>query len=156
MSEDQNDQSTGQPTDGPEQESPPTPVAETTGEAIALPGPAPTPTAEPVIMPAQPDTQPQGVPQGVPLGMAHTMDNASDPVTAPQSVPEEAPATTGSTPPQGTYAMGALAGNPALDEPVPVAATSGDAGGSGGYNGPPTDPNAPIWSAPRAGVGGTH
>ena len=44
----------------------------------------------------------------------------------------------GSTPPQGTYAMGALAGNPMLG--------GGPASSFGGP--PPTDPGAPMWSAP--------
>ncbi len=162
MTEDHNDQSTNQPAGGPGQEAPASPMAETAGEAIALPAATPPPPAEPLTLPVQPQTPTHGVPQGVPLGMAHTMDHQPDPVTAPQGVPDEAPATTGSTPPQGTYAMGALAGNPALGERVSGPAASGDAGGAGGYGGfggPPTDPNAPMWSAPQgsgAGAGGKH
>ena len=46
----------------------------------------------------------------------------------------------GSTPPQGTYAMGALAGNPMLG-----------AGAASSFGGPPpTDPGAPMWPAPPA------
>ena len=48
--------------------------------------------SEPLPLPQQPDTPPMGVPQGE---------------TTPPA---------GSTPPQGTYAMGALAGNPVLGD----------------------------------------
>ena len=57
---------------------------------------------------------------------------------------EPAP-TAGSTPPQGTYAMGALAGNPMLG--------GGPASSFGGP--PPTDPGAPMWSAPAGRGRGT-
>ena len=53
-------------------------------------------------------------------------------------VAQEPAPTAGSTPPQGTYAMGALAGNPMLG--------AGPASSFGGP--PPTDPGAPMWSAP--------
>jgi S1-C subfamily serine protease len=161
MTEDHNDQSTEQPAGGPGQETPASPMAETADEAIALPAATPPPPAEPLTLPVQPQTPTHGVPQGVPLGMAHTMDHQPDPDTAPQGVPDEAPATTGSTPAAGTYAMGALAGNPALEERVSDPLTTGGAGGFGGFGGPPTDPNAPIWSAPHGagsstGAGGKH
>jgi S1-C subfamily serine protease len=94
--------------------------------------------------------------------------SSSEPETAPTAVPEttghaiELPATTppwpaelpqqpdtppmgvpqGSDIPQGTYAMGALAGNPILGEPT-----------GRPYAGPPTDPGAPLWpAAPAAGA----
>ncbi len=168
MTEEHNDQSTDQPAGGPGPEAPASPTAETAGEAIALPAATPPPPADSSTLPGQPQTPTHGVPQGVPLGMAHTMDQQPDPVTAPQQVPDDVPATTGSTPPQGIYAMGALAGNPALDEPAGAPATAdvaagagaGD-GGYGGFGGPPTDPNAPKWSAPQgagagAAAGGKH
>ena len=77
------------------------------------------PSEEPLPLPQQPDTPPMGVPQG-----------------------------SGTTPPQGTYAMGALAGNPML----------GDAPASPVGGPPPTDPGAPMWPAPPApaAAGSTH
>ncbi len=105
MTEDQNDQTPDQPASSSEPETAPTPVPETTGQAIALP--ATTPPA-PSELPQQPDTPPMGLPQGSDI-------------------------------PQGTYAMGALAGNPMLGEPT-----------GRPYAGPPTDPGAPMWPAPPA------
>jgi S1-C subfamily serine protease len=159
MTEDHNDQPTDQPAGGPGQEAPASPMAETAGEAIALPAATPPSPAESLTHPVQAQTPTHGVPQGVPLGMAHTMEPQPDPVTGPQRLSDEAPATTDSTPPQGTYAMGALAGNPALDERAGASsgggAGAGAYGGHGGFGGPPTDPNAPMWSAPQgAGAGG--
>ncbi len=128
MNEDQNDQTTGEavngsPTDTPTTGTPPTEVPETTG-AAAIPMPAATApaTEEPLPLPQQPqpDTPPMGIPQG-----------------------------SGTTPPQGTYAMGALAGNPML----------GDAPASPLGGPPPTDPGVPMWSAPpapAAAAGSTH
>ena len=105
MTEDQNDQTPDQPAGSSEPETAPTPVPETTGQAIALP--ATTPPA-PSELPQQPDTPPMGLPQGSDI-------------------------------PQGTYAMGALAGNPMLGEPT-----------GRPFAGPPTDPGAPMWPAPPA------
>ena len=54
----------------------------------------------------------------------------------------------GSEVPTGTYALGALAGNPNLGEPA-----------ARPYAGPPTDPGAPMWvppAAPGAPVSGAH
>ena len=48
-------------------------------------------------------------------------------------------------PPTGAYAMGALAGNPTLGTPPPYQ-----------YGGPPTDPNAPFWPAPPAAAPSGH
>jgi S1-C subfamily serine protease len=105
VTEDQNDQTPDQPAGSSEPETAPTPVPETTGQAIALP--ATTPPA-PSELPQQPDTPPMGLPQGSDI-------------------------------PQGTYAMGALAGNPMLGEPT-----------GRPFAGPPTDPGAPMWPAPPA------
>ena len=53
----------------------------------------------------------------------------------------------GSEAPTGTYALGALAGNPNLGEPAarPYAGPH-----AGPYAGPPTDPGAPMWWGPPA------
>ena len=56
-------------------------------------------------------------------------------------VPQGSIPTEGSTPPQGTYAMGALAGNPNARRRTVGAAR---------LRPPPTDPGAPMWSAPPA------
>ena len=122
MTEDQNDQTTGEPVGDPTPETAPTPTPEATSEAApetavetAIPMPAAAaPADQPLPLPLQPDTPPMGVTDG--------------------ATPAE-----GSTPPQGTYAMGALAGNPML----------GDAPASS-FGGPPTDPGAPMWPAPPA------
>jgi S1-C subfamily serine protease len=117
MTEDQNDQTTEGPASDPVPETPPTAVVpEATSEA-AIPMPAVTPplTEQPLALPQQPDTPPMGVAHDAPAAPA-----------------------TGSTPPHGTYAMGALAGNPML----------GDAPAAGLGSPPPTDPGAPMWSAP--------
>ncbi len=87
MTEDQNDQTTGEPTPGPDPETTPTPAAET-GQAIPMPAASTPPAGEAADAPspaAQPDTPPLGVPQG--------------------------------PPPTGAYAMGALAANPNLVPP---------------------------------------
>jgi S1-C subfamily serine protease len=92
----------------------PTGVPETTSQAaIPLPAVSPAQAEQQLPLPLHPDTPPTGV--------AH----------------EPAP-TTGTTPPQGTYAMGALAGNPMLGG-APASSLGGP---------PPTDPGAPMWSAP--------
>jgi S1-C subfamily serine protease len=130
MTEDQNDETTGESVSGSGAETTPTPVPETTGQA-AIPMPAVTPPpSEPLPLPQQPDTPPLGVPQG---------STPSADSTPP----------TGSTPPQGTYAMGALAGNPMLGG-APAASFGGP---------PPTNPGAPMWpapSAPASASGNTH
>ncbi|HWF14713.1 MAG TPA: trypsin-like peptidase domain-containing protein [Acidimicrobiales bacterium] len=135
MTEDQNDQTTGQEAvSGPESPTAATPAADQPGNAIPMPAastPQPaetaptaaaadaavTPSEEPAVADAaslpeqQPDTPPQGVPQG---------------------------------PPTGAYALGALAGNPMLGATPPPP-----------YGGPPTDPNAPFWPTPPTAPGGS-
>ena len=116
MTEDQNDQTNEGPQGDPNPETAPNAVPETTSQA-AIPLPAVTPPAfeQPLPLPQQPDTPP--------MGFVHD-----------QTPPA------GSTPPQGTYAMGALAGNPML----------GAAPASSFGTPPPTNPGAPTWSAPPA------
>jgi S1-C subfamily serine protease len=99
-------------------------------------------TGEPVSG-SEPEAPPTTVPEstGQPIALPPTTPPApADPVavtpqpdTPPMGVPQ------GSDVPQGSYAMGALAGNPMLGEPT-----------GGPYAGPPTDPNAPMWGAPAA------
>ena len=114
MTEDQNDQTNEGPQGDPNPETAPNAVPETTSQA-AIPLPSVTPPAfdQPLPLPQQPDTPP--------MGFVHD-----------QTPPA------GSTPPQGTYAMGALAGNPML----------GAAPASSFGTPPPTDPGAPTWSTP--------
>jgi S1-C subfamily serine protease len=113
MTEEENDQTAQEPVSDPDPQTTPTTAPETTSQA-AIPLPAASPASEYRLpMPQQPDSPPIGV--------------AQDPTP-----------TVGSTPPQGTYAMGALAGNPMLG------ATPGSSFGSQ----PPTDPGVPMWSAP--------
>jgi S1-C subfamily serine protease len=115
MTEQQNDQTNGEPVGDPAAETAPTPGPEATSEAaIPLPAAAAAPP-EQLPLPQQPDTPPMGVPQG----------------TTP---------TEGTTPPQGTYAMGALAGNPMLGD-APASAFGGPS---------PTNPGGPVWTAPPA------
>ncbi|MGO8873284.1 MAG: hypothetical protein ACLQPH_18135, partial [Acidimicrobiales bacterium] len=68
MTEEQNDQTAEQPASSSEPETAPTPVPETTGQAIALPATTPPPPPElpqqPTELPQQPDTPPMGLPQG--------------------------------------------------------------------------------------------
>jgi S1-C subfamily serine protease len=118
MTEDQNDNVTGGPVGDPDPQTAPTAPPEATSQA-AIPLPAATPAApeQPLPLPQLPDTPPMGV--------------AHDP--APP---------TSSTPPQGTYAMGALAGNPVLGTPPAPPSAFGSP--------PPTDPGAPMWPAPPA------
>ncbi len=80
----------------------------------------PSPSERPLPLPQQPDTPPIGV--------------------APDPTPP-----TSSTPPQGTYAMGALAGNPML----------GTAPASSFGTPPPTNPGAPMGPRPRRAAAGT-
>ena len=114
---DQNNQTTGEPVSGSEAETAPTTVPETTGQT-----PVPGVTDEAIALPATTPPAPAG-PIAVP----------QQPDTPPMGVPQ------GSDVPQGSYAMGALAGNPMLGEPT-----------GRPYAGPPTDPNAPMWGAPVA------
>jgi len=116
MTEEQNDQPAEGPVSDSNPETAPTGVPETTSQAaIPLPAVSPPPSEQP--LPEQLDTPPAGV--------------AQDPTP-----------TAGSAPPQGTYAMGALAGNPMLGA-VPASS----------FGGPPTDPGAPAWSTPPAAAG---
>jgi S1-C subfamily serine protease len=134
MTEDQNDQTTGEPvahsesTPAPEtaQVAGPQTPSGSTEQAIPLPAVTPPASAEAGTA-EQPVTPPQGVPEGG--------------TTPPQGVP-----VTGSTPPQGTYAMGALAGNPML----------GSAPGT--PHGSATGPGAPMWTYPAASTtaGASH
>ncbi len=120
MTEDQNDQTPDPAGSGSEPETASTQMPDDAGRPIALPASTPEPPAEAFPLAQQPDTPPMGMPHGA------------------------APA----TPPPGSYAMGALAGNPMLGDATPRP--------PGGYAGPPTDPNAPMWPAPpSAGASGT-
>jgi S1-C subfamily serine protease len=113
MTEEQNDQTDQGPVSGPDPETIPSSAPETTSQAaIPLPSATPASSEYRLPMPQQPDSPPVGLDQ--------------DPAPA-----------AGSTPPQGTYAMGALAGNPMLGAP---------ASSFGGP--PPTDPGAPTWAVP--------
>ncbi len=148
MSEEQDNQTTGQDGEGTPPETASTPHvpdatdaeptgaeatgAETSTEAIAPPAVTP-PSAESLPLPEQPDTPPQGMP--------HACSTPPQGVPMPGSTPPQGVPVPGSTPPQGTYAtyaMGALTGNPAL----------GAAPGSS--SDPATDPAAPMWPAPPA------
>jgi S1-C subfamily serine protease len=128
MTEDQdhNDQTAGPPVDGAEPETAQGPAAETAGQAIPLPSTTPPPAAGPVPQP--PGAEPVDMPQTV---------------TPPEGVIPE------STPPQGTYALGALAGNPVLGQAPQSSFGPHD-----------TDPGSPVWPAPGvqgvSGGGGTH
>ena len=141
MTEDQNDQTTEGPVSDPNPETTPTAaVPETTSQAaIPMPAASPAPTEHGLALPQQPDTPPMGV--------------AQDP-TPPA----------GSTPPQGTYAMGALAGNPMLGERAGVLVRRPPAhrprrphvvgppgAGRGGSQHPPPRPQRPAGRSRRAG-----
>ena len=116
MTDDQNDQTNEGPVGDPNTETAAAGMPETTSQApIPLPAVTPAASEQPLPLPQQPDTPPMGV--------------AHDPTPA-----------AGSTPPQGTYAMGALAGNPML----------GAAPASSFGTPPPTNPGAPTWPAPPA------
>ncbi len=125
MTEDQdhNDPTGVPPASGPEPDAAQGPAAETTGQAIPLPATTPPPAAE------SPSQWP-----------------GTEPVTPPQGMTPEAGTTPESTPPQGTYALGALAGNPMLGHTPQTSFGPHD-----------TDPGAPVWPAPPvhgASVGG--
>ncbi len=127
MTEEQNDQ-TSQPASGSEEETAPTPVPEATGQAVPLPETTPAPTAE---------TQPIA---DAPVPTAESPELPEQPDTPPMGLPQS------SDIPQGSYALGALAGNPMLGDPATPPA------------GLPTDPGAPMWAAPVAAapVSGAH
>jgi len=108
-------------------------------------------TSEPVTG-TEPETAPIPVPeatgQAIPLpsttppAPAGAAELPQQPDTPPMGVPQ------GAGTPQGTYALGALAGNPMLGEPSDRP-----------YAGPPTDPGAPVWAVPvatGAPAGGAH
>ncbi len=110
MTEDQNDPTTNEPVSGPGTEPETAPIA------------VPEATGQAIALPA---TTPP-----VPGGAAASPEQ---PDTPPMGVPQ------GSEAPTGTYALGALAGNPMLGQPSDRP-----------YAGPPTDPGAPMWAAPVA------
>ena len=128
MTEDHNDQNdtTGEPVSGAEPETAPTPVPETTAQ---------TPTPETTAQTPAPEATGQAIalPATTPPAPAEPIAVPQQPDTPPMGVPQ------GSGIPQGSYAMGALAGNPMLGEPT-----------GRPYAGPATDPNAPMWAAPVA------
>ena len=99
-----------------------------TGEPVSGSEPEAPPTAVP-----ESTGQSIALPPTTPPAPADPIAVTPQPDTPPMGVPQ------GSDLPQGSYAMGALAGNPMLGEPT---------GGSDA--GPPTDPNAPMWGAPVA------
>jgi S1-C subfamily serine protease len=124
MTEDQNDQTTGEePVGGSEPQAAATPAPEQSAGAIPMPAASAPPTAETV----QPDHDPAASPPAA----ADAFTPPAQPDTPPQGVPQG--------PPTGGYALGALAGNPMLGATPPHY-----------YGGPPTDPNAPFWPAPPA------
>ena len=91
----------------------------TSSEAESAQTPVPETTGQAIALPATTPPAPAELPQ--------------QPDTPPMGVPQ------GTDFPQGTYAMGALAGNPMLGE------STGQP-----FAGPPTDPGAPMWPAPLA------
>jgi S1-C subfamily serine protease len=139
MTEDQNDQTTGEESvSGAETPGAATPAGEGTGAAIPMPAPSTPEPAEAAVAPAD-DTAPTPTETPTPAAPAAPADAAlpQQPVTPPQGIPQNVPT--------GGYAMGALAGNPMLGTPPPYH-----------YAGPPTDPNAPFWPAPPAAAPGAH
>jgi S1-C subfamily serine protease len=151
MTEDQNDQPTGQePVNGTASQSAASPADEATAGAIPMPAgsnpetpgnpetpetPGTPEQAEATVPPAA-DTAPTPSEATAPVGAADAAPPAQ-PDTPPQGIPQG--------PPTGGYAMGALAGNPMLGTPPPHY-----------YGGPPTDPNAPFWPAPPAAAPTGH
>ena len=154
MTEDQNEQSTGQePVNGAESQSAATPADEANASAIPMPAASTPETTQTPQTPQTPeaqqtpvqaeateppaaDTAPTPPDAAAPVGAADTA-LPQQPVTPPQGVPQGAPT--------GGYALGALAGNPMLGTPPPYH-----------YGGPPTDPNAPFWPAPPAAAPTGH
>jgi S1-C subfamily serine protease len=149
MTEEQNEQTTGQePAAGTESPAAATPASEATGDAIPMPAGS---TAEPADATASPAGDASPTPTETPV-VASPSDTAlpqqpEAPDTPPQGVPQGVPQGA----PTGGYAMGALAGNPRLGTPPPY-----HYGYGYGYAGPPTDPNAPFWTAPPAAAPGGH
>jgi S1-C subfamily serine protease len=139
MTEDQNDQPTGQqPVNDAESAHPATPAGEETAGAIPMPAAS---TAEPIDTAATPVDDPAPTPPQTPANVgAAATSPPQQPDTPPQGVPQNVPGA-----PTGGYALGALAGNPMLGTPPPYH-----------YGGPPTDPNAPFWPAPPATAPGGH
>ena len=114
MTEEQNDQN--------QQNDLPADQPTSSSESETAPTAVPETTGQAIALPATTPPAPAQLPQ--------------QPDTPPMGVPQS------SDIPQGTYAMGALAGNPILGEP-----------GGRPYAGPPTDPGAPLWpAAPAAGA----
>jgi S1-C subfamily serine protease len=114
MTEDRNDETTEQPVTGSEPD--PAPQSVPQDATAAIPLPETTPVAE---------TAPP-LPPPTPMPLSTQRD------TPPMGVP------------QGSYALGALAGNPNLGTAPPA-----------GFGTPPTDPNAGTWPAPPAPVPAT-
>jgi S1-C subfamily serine protease len=141
MTEDQNDESTGQePLSGTGSESPATPAPDgDTAGATPVPPESATEQADATV-PAAADTAPTPPAGAAPAGASET-SLPQQPDTPPQGVPQDVPPEA----PTGGYAMGALAGNPMLGTPPPYH-----------YGGPPTDPNAPFWPAPPAAAPSGH
>lgn len=91
---------------------------------------------------------PEGTGSAVPMPPS-ALEPSAPPVQSDTAAPEQP--SQPDTPPQGlpqdpitsSYAMGALSGNPRLGTPPPYS-----------YGGPPTDPNAPLWSAPPTSAPG--
>ena len=126
MTEEQNDQ-TNVPASGSEEETAQTAVPEATGQAIPLPESTPVPTAETPVPTAE-----AAMPTAESQPTAEAPQLPEQPDTPPMGLPQS------SEMPQGSYALGALAGNPMLGDPATPPA------------GPPTDPGAPMWAAPVA------
>jgi S1-C subfamily serine protease len=140
MTEEQNDQSTGQePVNGAASPTAATPADEGNAGAIPMPE-ASTPKSAEATAPAADDTAPTPTEAPATVGASDTSP-PQQPDTPPQGVPQNIP----SGAPTGGYAMGALAGNPMLGTPPPNY-----------YGGPPTDPNAPFWPASPAAARTGH
>ena len=92
---------------------------------------------------AEAETAPTPVPETTgeaAIALPATTPPPSDPAPCPSSpTPRRWGCPRAPRSPTGTYALGALAGNPNLGEPT-----------GRPYAGPPTDPGAPMWAAPVA------
>jgi hypothetical protein len=114
MTEDQNDQTTGQePVSGAESPSAATPGGEATDAANPMPE-ASTPEPSEATVPPTRDAASTPT-ETTPAGPSDT-SLPQQPDTPPQGIPQNLP----QGPPTGAYAMGALAGNPALRPLRPV------------------------------------
>jgi S1-C subfamily serine protease len=132
MTEEEKDETTGGPVES----------SETDAAPIARPETTPPPPAQ-ADLPEQPPAQPQ--PDTPPMG------EPVQPTTPPLGVPQGAADEAESHAPTGSYAMGALAGNPMLGAPAPGAPSHGYGAG------PNADPATPGWPAPPTpDAGGTH